>query len=208
MKEERKFFGLESAGTSEALVQSLNFRIGGPKCAMCGKIIRCDFVEPLRVSVFGSSNLKNCIWPITSGLIVPKDVKDLFEDHSITGVRFSRVDIEEYSIDNREYASEAFPENKLYHTDILGHGGVIPTSIFSWSARRRIHKCKICGNWDIPREVLWSLENRNVFSLAEWDGTDCFFVSYTGPFFSNKVVSMLNQNGIVNWKAIPVKCID
>jgi hypothetical protein len=201
------FFKLHIDGAGAPIVKPLNFRLKEAKCPGVNQKEYWKRAEILRVSIIRSSDLAGYIWPIFSGLIVPDDVRQLFIKKSITGISFSPVIIENYEIDDEDFDGDKFPENKLFHGDIIGEGGQLPLCCFPLWSRIFIRKCKGCKGYLVSENILSFVKDHDVFSLSQWDGSDCFSVAYAGNIYSARVIEILENNGVRNWETTPVRYI-
>ena len=179
---------------------------------------RCDQCDRTTGSLLYQSNLRVivrccdepvdldlCIYPHVDQFVLPEDVRALFDENGITGASYSKVDIDYFSGPGREYGPEEYPYT-FYHLDVIGRGGVLPLEAYPESIREKVRLCDTCRIILNYNEV--TEKRRTIFSLSEWDGSDCFDVRGIGCVYSKKVIDVLSDNGIDNWTAEPVDSIE
>ena len=171
------------------------------ECPVCKRDLRGKKkTEGFVIEWHTSSRIGDFSWVPGGEIIISQRVKDVFEEHNVTGCRYCPVEmINPEDSEDRIVVKLPYECPPLYDMIITGSGG----NAAEESGIKIDEKCDYCGSVSY---LDWEIEYL-VIDLNNGDGSDIFKCIETGncTFAIEKVKDLIEANKFTNIKCIPIK---
>ncbi len=173
-------------------------------CEICKGILLLRRIGASIVDVYGE-NVVDFLWSGLYTLFATEKVIELFQEAKITGVRYDLLNIREYTSNAKSYNGRCFPI-KIIEISPTGKGIYVARDAYIGDFIGKKDECIACRGWQ--GTIRGTYPSRLVFSLEDWDGSDIFNVFPIGLVCTERLIDVLRQGNIRNYKAVHVDFIE
>ena len=166
--------------------------------AVCPTCNRNRFyqVRDLEIELYGKQ-VDGFVWTLGAHLIVTEHLLNNLLSAGITGFSSRPVSISYVSSEetHRPEGNQQLGSLSLHQLVILTNSIELPGNRSAYSV------CPVCNQLDFVRRTPDGL----TIDIEHWNGTDIFTYRYTRIVISQHFLDVVEENGIRNYKALPLK---